>query len=163
MNNEREQFDDAFLVATFLLGNAAFGISAAHVQEVVRVGDITPVHHAPASVVGIRNLRGRIVTVTDLCSRLELGIVSISPQNRILIVDWQGEPVGLLVDSIADTISVNQADIVPSPPNVNRCQAKYVLGVCRSGERLVALLDPSAVLQPEDQSNSMAAREQVTS
>jgi purine-binding chemotaxis protein CheW len=159
MNNLDEQFDNAFLVATFLLGGAAFGISAVHVQEVVRVGDITPVHHASSYVVGIRNLRGRIVTVVDLRVRLGLGVAAMGSDSRILIVDWQGEPVGLLVDSVADTISVEPAGIVPAPPNVHQIQGQYVRGVCRSGERLVALLDPAAVLEPEDGNGQ--ARDQV--
>ena len=91
MASEQERMDDSQLVATFLLDKAIFGIDAQQIQEVVRTGDITPVHHAPASVVGIRNLRGRIVTVVDLRARMELGCTSIGSENRILIVDWEGE------------------------------------------------------------------------
>jgi purine-binding chemotaxis protein CheW len=155
-----EQADDGQLVATFLLGDAAFGIGAAQVQEVVRVGDITPVHHAPPYVVGIRNLRGKIVTVIDLRVRLDLGIVDAGADRRILIVDWQGEPIGLLVDSVAETISVNPADVVPPPPNVHGIQSRNLRGVCRSGERLVALLDPGVVLKTDDQESDLPLKEQ---
>ncbi len=148
---------DGQLVATFLLGKAAFGIGAAQVQEVVRVGDITPVHQAPSYVVGIRNLRGRIVTVIDLQVKLDLGSADQGPDNRILIVDWQGEPIGLLVDSVADTISVGPADITPPPPNVHGIQSRNLQGVCRSGERLVALLDAGIVLQLEDRTGQMSS------
>ena len=68
------------------------------------VGELTPVRHAPDYVAGIRNLRGRIITVIDLCVRLGLGAVEIGPESRILIADWKGEPVGLLVDRVADAI-----------------------------------------------------------
>ncbi len=148
---------DGQLVATFLLGKAVFGIGAAQVQEVVRIGDITPVHHAPPYVVGIRNLRGRIVTVIDLQVRLDLGTADHGPDNRILIVDWQGEPIGLLVDSISDTISVGPADITSPPPNVHGIQSRNLRGVCRSGERLVALLDAGIVLQLEDRTGQMSS------
>jgi purine-binding chemotaxis protein CheW len=160
--NSQPAADDALLVATFLLGNAAFGIGAAQVQEVVRLGEITPVHHAPPYVVGIRNLRGRIVTVIDLRVRLDLGTMEAGADSRILIVDWQGEPIGLLVDSVADTISVNMADIAPPPPNVHGIQSRNLRGVCRSGERLVALLDPSPVLQVDDRASQMPASERAT-
>lgn len=150
---------DGVLVATFLLGNAAFGIGAAEVQEVVKVGDMTPVHHAPPYVVGIRNLRGRIVTVIDLRVRLDLGAVQARADNRILIVDWQGEPIGLLVDSVADTISVSPGDVVPSPPNVHGIQSRNLRGICRSGERLVALLDHGRVLQLDDGPNPLSSSE----
>jgi len=160
--NSQPSTDDTLLVATFLLGDAAFGIGAAQVQEVVRLGDITPVHHAPPYVVGIRNLRGRIVTVIDLRVRLNLGVAEAGADSRILIVDWQGEPIGLLVDSVADTISANVADITPPPPNVNGIQSRNLRGVCRSGERLVALLDPSPVLQVDDRASQISLNERTT-
>jgi purine-binding chemotaxis protein CheW len=84
------------LAATFLLGPAVFGVDTAQIQEVVRLGNLTPVHDAPAYVVGIRNLRGRIVTVMDLRTRLELGRVAAGPDNRILIVEAQASPSGCL-------------------------------------------------------------------
>jgi purine-binding chemotaxis protein CheW len=141
--------DDALLVITFLLGDAAFGISAAHVQEVARLGSITPVHHAAFEVVGIRNLRGRIVTVIDLRTRLGLGSVCPGAENRILIVESLGEPIGLLVDCVADTISISPGQILPPPANVPGSQGRNLVGVCHSGERLIALLDPGAVTLPE--------------
>jgi len=76
------------LVATFQLGGGRFAIDTNHIQEVVMTGDLTPVRHAPAYVAGIRNLRGRIITVIDLQVRLGLGRVQCDPANRILIVAW---------------------------------------------------------------------------
>ena len=149
-NNLNEHVDDVLLVITFLLGDAAFGISASHVQEVARAGDITPVHHASAEVVGIRNLRGRIVTVIDLRTRLSLGSIDARPENRILIVESMGEPVGLLVDCITDTISVQPGQLQAPPSNVPGYQGRNLLGVCYSGERLIALLDPASILLPEN-------------
>jgi|WetSurMetagenome_2_1015567.scaffolds.fasta_scaffold342754_1 purine-binding chemotaxis protein CheW len=163
MTDSQSQIDGQILLVTFLLGDALFGIDAQQVQEVVRVGDITPVYHATSCVAGIRNLRGRIITVIDLRVRLNLGSVPDTPNTRILIVEWQNEPIGLLVDSVADTINIEPADIVPPPPNVFLCQAQYMLGVCRSGNRLVALLDPGAVLQAENQTSHTMTREQTAS
>ena len=162
MEQEHMETDDALLVATFLLGDAAFGIDAQQVQEVVKAGDITPVHHAPAYVVGIRNLRGRIVTVIDLRVRVDLGSMQPGADTRILIVDWQGEPIGLMVDSVADTIAVGPSDIGSPPSNVHGIQSRNLRGVCRSGDRLVALLDPGAVLQPDDRAGQVTLKEQAT-
>jgi len=155
-----EQTNDTLLVATFFLGNALFGIGAAQVEEVVKAGEITPVHHAPPHVVGIRNLRGKIITVIDLRVRLDLGSVAIGPDSRILIVDWQGEPIGMLVDRIADTLSVNPTEITAPPPNVHGIRGRNLRGICRSGERLVALLNPGVVLQIDDRTGEMVSREQ---
>jgi len=135
------------LTATFQLGgdDGIFGIEATLIQEVVMVGELTPVRHAPSYVAGIRNLRGRIITVIDLCVRLGLGAVTIGPESRILIADWKGEPVGLLVDRVADAIAVEAGGLEPAPPNLHGVQMQKLLGVFRSGERLAALLDLAAV------------------
>jgi len=136
------------LIATFQLGGdgGVFGIDATLIQEVVMVGELTPVRHAPDYVAGIRNLRGRIITVIDLCVRLGLGAVEAGAENRILIADWKGEPVGLLVDQVADAVAIGPEDLEPSPPNLHGMQMQNLLGVFHCGERLAALLDLAAVL-----------------
>jgi purine-binding chemotaxis protein CheW len=161
--DENIQTDDGLLIAGFLLGEAAFGIDAQQVQEVARVGNITPVCYAPPYVVGIRNLRGRIVTVIDLRVRLGMGKVIGAPDNRILIVDWQGEPIGLLVDSVSDTFSTTAAALAPPPPNLHGVQSKNLRGVCRGGDRLVALLDLGVVLQPDDHGEQVLVGDQTAS
>jgi purine-binding chemotaxis protein CheW len=140
------------LIATFQLGgdDGFFGIGATLIQEVVMVGELTPVRHAPDFVAGIRNLRGRIITVIDLCVRLGLGVVEIGPESRILIADWKGEPVGLLVDRVADAVALEPGNLEPAPPNLHGLQMQKLLGVFRSGARLAALLDLSAVLGADD-------------
>jgi purine-binding chemotaxis protein CheW len=138
------------LYATFLLAGAVFGVSAQQVQEVVRPGAITPVHHAPPFVLGIRNLRGKIVTVIDLAVRLDLGSAEVGPDTRVLIVDWQGEPVGLLVDSVSDTITIDAGHLEAPPANVHGVQSRHLRGIHRGPERLVAVMDLGAVLQPEE-------------
>lgn len=150
MKAEQNSSDDALLMACFNLGAAAFGIDARQVQEVAKMGDLTRVRHAPPEVVGIRNLRGRIVTIIDLAIRLKLGRVTPSPANRVLIVDCQGEPLGLLVDCVADTMNVRAEDLAPPPPSLNGLESRSLRGVCRSEGRLVAILDHDALLNAEE-------------
>jgi len=158
MNSTSTNGEEGLLLATFLLGKGTFGIDARQIQEVARVGEVTPVHHAPACIVGIRNLRGHIVTVIDLRALLELGRVQASPDNRILIVEGQGEPIGLLVDSVADTASPEAGELLPPPPNLHGVQSRRLLGVCRAENRLVAVLKLDALLHPEEQAAQMTAK-----
>ena len=134
-------------MAAFLLGDAAYGVDARQVQEVVKLGVITRVHRAPAEVVGIRNLRGRIVTVLDLRRCLGLGAVIPSADNRVLIVDSHGETVGLLVDAVEDTFITSLETLAPPPSNLPSGQVRSLRGVCRGGGRLVSLLELGVVLE----------------
>ncbi|MBS1802412.1 MAG: chemotaxis protein CheW [Acidobacteria bacterium] len=138
------------LIAAFDLGSTgAFGIDATLIQEVVMVGEITRVHRAAPYVEGIRNLRGRMVTVIDLAMRLGLGRAQRSAESRILIVDWNGEPIGLLVDSVADAISVESCALEPVPPNLPPSSLAAIRGVFRKGDHLIALLDLHPLLSVE--------------
>jgi purine-binding chemotaxis protein CheW len=158
----RPDVNEDLLVATFQLGGdeGVFGLEATLIQEVVMVGDLTPVRHAPDYVAGIRNLRGRIITVIDLCVRLEMGMVEPGAESRILIADWKGEPVGLLVDRVADAVELNAGDLEPAPQNLHGLQMQKLLGVFRSGERLVALLDLTAILGAEDRTGKALLSEE---
>ena len=161
MNISDAKGEEELLVATFQLAAGTFGIDTAFIQEVVMTGDLTPVRHAPPYVAGIRNLRGRIITVIDLRVRLGLGSIAAGPENRILIVDWKGEPVGVLVDRVADTIAVGAAALQAPPPNLHGVQMQNLLGVFRSGERLAALLDPASVLGPDDRTGPSLEQEEM--
>jgi len=156
----RSEAGEDLLTATFCLGDdLLFGINAILIQEMVMVGEITPVRHAPGFVAGIRNLRGRIITVIDLAARLGIGSVEIGPETRILIADWKGEPVGLLVDRVSDALALEPGDLEPAPSNLHGVQMQKLLGVFRCGERLAALLDPAAVLGHDDPAGNPPAGE----
>jgi purine-binding chemotaxis protein CheW len=142
--------DDSLLLATFRLGEAAFGIDAQLVQEVVLVGDITRVHRAPSHVIGIRNLRGRIVTVADLAVLLELGGVKAGPDNRLLIMEWQNEPIGFLVDAVTEAVVTRAAEITAPPANLPEVQRRNLRGIYQDGEWLVGVLEPEALFRSEN-------------
>jgi len=134
------------LVTTFMVSGSLFGMDTFMVQEVVRLTSLTPVHHAVSCVVGVMNLRGHISTVIDLSARLDLGQTDLSGDKRIIIVEWLGEHVGLIVDTMEDVLSVDRESLGPAPENVHSAQSHRMLGVFRSGDRIVAMLDLDKVL-----------------
>lgn len=150
MDEARTDSSDGPLIASFRLGDGLFGIDTERIQEVVRVGEITPVHRAPDFIVGVINLRGRIVTIVDLGARLELAPAAKTPDGRILIVDWNGEHVGLLVEEVRDVLPAGRETTFPPPGNVRGVQGHFVSGVLSRGEHLVAVLDVDAVLSDRE-------------
>ncbi len=66
------QSGQTVLLATFFVRGALCALDATEVQEVIRLGPVTPVRYAPEAVLGIVNLRGKIVTIVDLGLRLGL-------------------------------------------------------------------------------------------
>lgn len=93
------------------------------------------------------NLRGQIVTVIDLGRKLGMSPVKNSEENRITIVNWNDEFVGLLVDKISDVVTAAKEDIMPPPSNIKGAQGKYFQGVIKKDEHLIGVLEIDAVLQ----------------
>jgi len=149
--------DRQLLVTTFMVSGSLFGMDTSMVQEVVRLTAVTPVHHAASCVVGVMNLRGHISTVIDLSARLGLGQVDLAGDKRIIIVEWLGERVGLVVDTMEDVLSVHREAISPPPENVRSAQSHRMLGVFRNGDRIVAMLDLDKVLSLDGDSEKGVA------
>lgn len=140
-----EETTDGLLMTRFSLGDTAFGVEARMVLEVVKVGDLTRVHDAPTGVVGIRNLRGRIVTVIDMAVHLNMGHVEITPETRLLIMEHHGDSYGFMVDTITDAISLENDRIEPPPTSLDPNLRSILRGVWREADRLTAILDNEAL------------------
>jgi purine-binding chemotaxis protein CheW len=137
------------LLTTFMLEGKPHGLPASTVREIVRVGDLTPVHDAPDFIVGVVNLRGRIVTVLDLATRLGLGKCTPGEDTRIIIVEWSGEYLGLVVDRVIDVLPIDPASIIATPPNVSEDFGRFLSGVITHSTGLIPILDASLVLDDE--------------
>jgi purine-binding chemotaxis protein CheW len=142
----QEKSAETKLLATFVLRDALCAFDAARVQEVIRLGPVTPVRHAPEEVTGVINLRGRIVTLLDLGQILGFGKAEPKRDSRIFIIEDRGEFIGLLVDRAADVIEVDPRAEEPVPANLPSTQARFFRGVQRSDGRVIALLDLAELL-----------------
>jgi len=137
------------LLVIFGLNGAWYGLEASQVQEVILVEDNTIVYHSPSYVRGIINLRGKIVTVLDLETKLGLPAHPVQVDSRILIVPWQQEQVGLLVEVVAEVVSLSREQIDPVPMNISDGLRHFLSGVCKIDNRLIGIIDLEKVLAPE--------------
>lgn len=135
---------------TFLLDREEFGIPVTQVREVIRVSEITRVPQAPAHVRGVANLRGRILAVVELRSRVGLPPAELTPRSRVVVVEVRGRVLGVLVDAVSQVTKVPQASVAPAPEEVLAADVDYLTGVARWDSRLIILLDLEKVLLPTD-------------
>jgi len=142
--------DASQLLAVFSFDDALFAVDALRVQEIIRVGPITNVHRAPRHVLGIINLRGRIVTVMDPACRMGLEPQERTPQSRILIVDWQDEQVGLLVSHIHDMVNLGKDALSQPPSNLKKNLGGFLAGVAQIRDHMVSVLDLGPLLSAEE-------------
>jgi len=135
---------------TFKLDNEKYGIKVMQVQEVLRMTEIAPVPGAPDYVLGIINLRGNVVTVID--TRLRFGLPEREPDDdtRIVIVEAEGNVVGILVDSVAEVADLQASEIETAPNVGNDESSKYIQGVSSRGDELLILVDVNKLLSDEE-------------
>jgi purine-binding chemotaxis protein CheW len=134
-------------LATFFVGDALCGINILNIQEINKHFEITKVPQSSDYVVGILNLRGKIVTIVDLGKKLELSEIKQDKDRRNIIVNSKDEHIGLLVDSISDVVTSNETNIEPSPSNLNGIKGKYFSGVLKTEDKLIGILDIDEVLK----------------
>ena len=116
-------------------------MDTADVQEINKHIDITKAYGAPDYVRGIINLRGEIVTVIDLRQKFGIEIEEINENMRVVIVQNQGENMGLLVDRIDDIITADPQLVEPPPSNVSGVTGEYFTGVLKTENALITILD----------------------
>ena len=131
---------------TFALDREEFGIPVTQVREVIRVTGITRVPQVPAHVRGVTNLRGRILAVVEIRTRLGLTEAVLAPASRIVVVDVRGRALGLLVDRVSQVTKVPAESVAPPPEEVVTAETDFLTGVARWDSRLIMLLDLDKVL-----------------
>lgn len=131
---------------SFELAGEVYALPVGRVEEVLRIGTITRVPHAPAPVRGITNLRGRVLAVVDLRVRLGLPPIAPGPQSRILVVSSRERSIGLLVDSARQVVRILPSAVQAPPADVLTEHSDFLVGVFHLPEALVILLDVDQVL-----------------
>jgi purine-binding chemotaxis protein CheW len=121
---------------------------------VIRVGDITRVPQAPPHIRGVTNLRGRILPVVEI--RTRLGLAPLVPRStaRIIVAEVRGRVLGLLVDSVAQVQKLPADRLVAAPDEIKSAHTTYLTGVIHLNDRLIILLDLALALDPPGASPS---------
>jgi purine-binding chemotaxis protein CheW len=137
-------------LVTFVLDREEFGIPIGQVREVIRVSDITRVPQARPHVRGVTNLRGRILAVVEIRTRMGLPVAEITPRSRVVVVGIRERMLGILVDGVSQVVKVPTATVTPAPQEVVSPGTDYITGVARWNSRLIILLDLEKALQLPD-------------
>lgn len=144
------QMDSSERFIRFSLGEEEYAMPLLRVREVIAMPDITPIPQTPPYFLGIMNLRGQVITIIDLRTKL-----SIKPSNgaevAVIICDLGSICIGVVVDSINAVLTPKAGEISDRPSMQGGKNSEYITGVYRKEQGLVLLLDVSKLLSVEDQ------------
>ena len=127
--------------ATFSVAGARYGIDVLRVQEALRAQARTTVPLAPAGITGLVNLRGQVVMLLDLRTRLGLGPLAADAEPMMIVVEVDGEPISLLVDEIGDVIDVDDTQFETPPDTLPTALRDIILGAYKLDNGLLLALD----------------------
>lgn len=144
---------------TFRIGTQLYAAQLAEVSEVIRDGSLTPVPGANPDMLGVRQLRGRIVPVMD--GRCRLGLAAEEPTVdpvtvRIVLLVQDGQTFGLKVDAIGELVDSSGSDIAPPPPGRASRADDPVSGVLAWQGGFIALLDVRRLCRMGEGANDAA-------
>jgi purine-binding chemotaxis protein CheW len=128
-------------LVVFSLGEEEYALPITQVHEIIRFTEPRSVASSDPSVRGVISLRGKILPVYDLATRLGVEHADVS-EAKIVIVETAEDMAGVVVDDVEEviTISGDQLDEAPT------AGGRGIDGIAKIGDRLVVLLDPEGIV-----------------
>lgn len=142
---------------TFRLEEEKYGVNVMLVREVLKNTELAPVPGSPPFVLGIINLRGNVVTVVDTRKRFGLPPREPDEATRIVVIEMDEQVIGMMVDSVAEVVTLGESEIEYAPNVGNDDSAKYIQGVSNHGEELLILIDMDKLFTHEELAGEAAA------
>jgi purine-binding chemotaxis protein CheW len=140
---EKAPAGESIEVVEFLLSYEKYGIEASYVRELAPLKELTPVPCTPAFVLGIGNVRGRIISVIDIKKFFDLPEKGLTDLNKLIILRLGQMEFGVLADVISGVRTVYVDELQAAPPTFTGPRLEYLRGITK--ER-VAILDAVRLL-----------------
>ena len=140
---------------TFRLGEKYYGIGISYVNEIIGLQPVTKVPETEDFIIGLINLRGKILPVIDVRIRFGMEPRVYDDRTCIIVINVETVSIGLIVDTIAEVVNIADEDIIP-PPTISPGSgqtSKYVYGIGKVGTDVKMLLDLKKLIAHDDEEN----------
>ncbi len=134
----------------FRLGNEEYGIEILKVQEIRGCDRVTRIPNAPDFINGVTNLRGVIVPIVDLRVRFAFDVDPENDRAVVIVLNLNDRVVGIVVDGVADVLSLKEEQIKPTPDVGAALASQYLLGLGVIDARMVILVNIEKLLSRDE-------------
>ncbi len=152
VNQQIGMATDGSQFLTFNLGEELYGVNILQVQEIKGYTAVTRIPNMPAHIKGVLNLRGTIVPIIELRTKFGMPTIDYTTFTVIIVVVVRDKVMGLVVDAVSDVLNIGKQDMQPPPQFGAKVDVKFLSGIGKSGDKLVALLDMNCLLSDSDSS-----------
>ncbi len=143
---ENETVNDELKLIIFKLGKEEYGMDILRVQEIKRMMSITRVPATPDFIKGVINLRGSVLPVIDLRTRLGLLEAPLTEAARIIVILINDDIVGFIVDEVVEVTTVETENIEAANVLSSGLSTEYISGIAKSDNRLYIMLNPDTIV-----------------
>ena len=130
---------------TVVVAGRTYGLPVEHIHTVFEMMAVTPVPLAPPEVLGLVNLRGKIVTAVSLRRRLRCEDDGVQDPRIAVGIDYRHESFALVVDEVGDVLTLNGGTLIETPPHLG-IEGIPIDSVHRLDELILPILDLEWVL-----------------
>ena len=130
-------------IVEFTMAHERYGIESKYVREVYPLKELTPLPGTPSFVLGIVNLRGRVISLVDLKKFFDLPEKGLSDTNHVVLLSSLDMEFGILADSMLGVRTMASDELQGDLPTFTGQRRDYLLGVARDG---TAVLDGRQIL-----------------
>jgi purine-binding chemotaxis protein CheW len=144
---------------TFHIDDGIFAVPLAEVQEIIRMPDIIQVPLSHASLEGLANLRGTVMSVTSLRRIFRYPDVEHNDATRVVVLN-RGTPVGLVVDRMSAVVTA-EPDQIESVSSIEATvNTDLLLGMIKTadGKGMIMILDPVRLFESDSGSGRRRAQ-----
>lgn len=121
------------------ISDEIYGVSIHDVHEIIKIPTITPLPNSKPYLLGVINLRGKIVPVICLRMRFGLPNTEFTRASRIVVVNHAEEIVGIVVDYVNQVTTFSE--IQPPPDRLAKAEQAFFAGIGFSARGMVNLLN----------------------
>jgi len=145
-----EQENPMSQLITFQLGEQVLGADIMAIREIRTWSRMTPLPNSPSYVCGVANLRGVVLPVIDLRSRLGWAETEPTDRHVVIVMQSRGQLKGVLVDSVNDIVTVRSEDVQPVP-DVSGGASEFLRQIATIEGRMVMVLELDKVLKADEE------------
>lgn len=133
----------------FYVRDETFAVPLGEVQEIIRMPDVVRLPLSPASLEGLANLRGAVLPVLNLRTVFGVEPCLHDDATRVVVLD-QGSPVGLVVDRMANVVTVDVERIEKAEAIRSSVETDLLTGMVKGADgSMVMILDAGALVRRE--------------
>jgi purine-binding chemotaxis protein CheW len=138
----------------FKIAKEFYGIDIKYVENIEKPQLITRVPYAEDYIKGVINLRGNVIPVVDVRKRFLLEDKEITNDSRIIVISYESDRIGLIVDSSSEVVQFESNVIEKAPKIGDSVKDDFVKEVGKEKNRIIMLLDIKKILKINDQENA---------